>query len=100
MSGNNRRKQNVVIDNNLCQGRHLVISADVVSSPRNKVEHAMDVRLKRRRAGRNRAIEGDSSAGPAPVALDQTEKLKLGTLRSEERRVGKGESAQRRAYVE
>src|SRR5258705_3621704 len=53
------------------------MSADVVSSRRNKVEHAMDVRLKRRRAGRNRAVEGDSSAD---LAADQMDRLKLGTL--------------------
>jgi DNA-binding MarR family transcriptional regulator len=43
-------------------------------------EHAMDVRLKRRRPGPNHAVEGGSSAGPEPVALDQAERLKLGTL--------------------
>jgi DNA-binding MarR family transcriptional regulator len=37
----------------------------------------MDVRLKRRRAGRNRAVEGDSSAD---LAADQMDRLKLGTL--------------------
>jgi DNA-binding MarR family transcriptional regulator len=40
----------------------------------------MDVRLKRRRAGSNRAVEGDLSAGQAAVALGQAEKLKLGAL--------------------
>jgi DNA-binding MarR family transcriptional regulator len=40
----------------------------------------MDVRLKRRRAGRNRAVEGDSSADPAALAPDQMDRLKLGTL--------------------
>ena len=40
----------------------------------------MDVRLKRRRTRPNRAVEGDSSAGPEPVALDQAERLKLGAL--------------------
>jgi DNA-binding MarR family transcriptional regulator len=40
----------------------------------------MDVRLKRRRAGRNRAAEGDSSDELATLALDQADRLKLGAL--------------------
>jgi len=40
----------------------------------------MDVRLKRRRAGRNRAVEGDSSADLAALAPDQMDRLKLGAL--------------------
>src|SRR5438067_13221114 len=40
----------------------------------------MDVRLKRRRTGPNRAVEEDSSAGPEPVAVDQAERLKPGAL--------------------
>jgi hypothetical protein len=56
------------------------MSADVVFSPGNESEHAMDVRLKRRRSGPNRSVEGDTSAGPAAAVLDQAERLKLGTL--------------------
>jgi len=40
----------------------------------------MDVRLKRRRAGRNRVVEGDSSADLAALVPDQMDRLKLGTL--------------------
>jgi DNA-binding MarR family transcriptional regulator len=40
----------------------------------------MDVRLKRRRAGRNRAAEGDSSDELATLAPDQADRLKLGAL--------------------
>ena len=40
----------------------------------------MDVRLKRRQGGRNRAVEGDTSTDLAALAPDQMDRLKLGTL--------------------
>src|SRR3982750_2594194 len=80
MSCRYRSGQNVVIDNNLCQGK--VYKSLLMSCPRRGMEseHAMDVRLKRRRAGPHRAVEGGSSAGLEPVTLDQPERLKLGAL--------------------